>query len=98
MEVAFEDSQLQKLEADTSYDSRYPPGIGKVFRRRMQLIRSAPDERDFYQWRSINFERLKGDRSDEYSMRLNDQWRLILSFRGKAPKKVVVLISIEDYH
>jgi proteic killer suppression protein len=98
VDVAFEDPQLQKLEDEKTRDGGYSPGVGKAFRKRMRLIRDAPDERDFYAFRSLNFERLKGKRSDQYSMRLNDQWRLILSFQGKAPNKTVVVISIEDYH
>lgn len=98
MDVAFEDPQLQKLERDKALDGGYSPGVGKTFRKRMQLIRDAPDERDFYQLRSLNFEKLKGGRSDQYSMRLNDQWRLVLGFRGKAPNKTVIVIGIEDYH
>jgi proteic killer suppression protein len=96
--VAFEEPPLQKLEKDKSLDGGYSPGVGKAFRKRMQLIRDAPDERDFFAMRSLNFERLKGNRSDQYSMRLNDQWRLILSFRGSVPNKTVVVIGIEDYH
>jgi proteic killer suppression protein len=98
VEVTFESPQLEELEKDKAHDARYPPGIGKVFRRRMQFIRAAPDERDFYQLRSLNFEKLKGDRIGQHSMRLNDQWRLILTFVGESPNKLVVIISIEDYH
>ena len=94
MDVAFEDPQLQKLEKDKSLDGGHSPGIGKAFRKRMQLIRDAPDERDFYALRSLNFEKLKGNRSDQYSMRLNDQWRLTMSFQGKAPNKTVVVAGI----
>jgi plasmid maintenance system killer protein len=31
-------------------------------------------------------------------MRLNKQWRLIIELEGIAPKKLVAVISIEDYH
>lgn len=31
-------------------------------------------------------------------MRLNDQWRLILKLEKRADGKVVVIISIADYH
>jgi proteic killer suppression protein len=96
--VAFEDPQLQKLEKDKSLDGGYSPGVGKAFRKRIQFIRDSPDEREFHAMRSLNFEKLKGNRSEQYSMRLNDQWRLILGFQGKAPSKTVVVMSIEDYH
>lgn len=98
MEIAFEDIALEQLEADAKFDAGHPPAIVKAFRKRMQFIRSAIDERDFRSMRSLNFERLKGERSHQYSMRLNDQWRLIVELHGEAPKKTVVVVSIEDYH
>ena len=64
----------------------------------MQQIRAAADERDFYAIRSLHFEKLSGRRQDQYSMRLNDQYRLILEIAGGAADKVIVIVGIEDYH
>jgi proteic killer suppression protein len=64
----------------------------------MQMIRAALDERDFYAMKSLRFEKLKGARQKQHSMRLNDQWRLILEFEGEGATKVVVVCEIEDYH
>lgn len=63
-----------------------------------RFIRAATDERDFYAMKSLHFEKLKGKRSRQYSMRLNDQWRLILEMEGKGNDKVLVIVAIEDYH
>ncbi|MBA2731453.1 MAG: type II toxin-antitoxin system RelE/ParE family toxin [Acidobacteria bacterium] len=98
MEIAFENESLDRLETDAKFDAGYSPAIVKAFRKRMQFIRDSIDERDFRAMRSLNFERLKGERSHQYSMRLNDQWRLILELHGEAPNKTVVVVSIEDYH
>jgi proteic killer suppression protein len=64
----------------------------------MQQIRSAMDERDFYALKSLRFEKLQGKRQHQRSIRINDQWRLILEIVGEAPKKTVWIIGIEDYH
>ena len=48
--------------------------------------------------RSLRFEKLQPPRSHQFSMRLNDQWRLILEFEGKGASKVTVIVAIEDYH
>ena len=98
MEVSFKDESLDKVETDPGETGGFPQPVVTVFRKRLQLIRSALDERDFYQLKSLHFEKLKGTRAHQHSMRLNDQYRLILEFEGKAPNKVVVIISIEDYH
>ena len=98
MEVRFGTDSLRRLKADPEYDGGYAEGIVKTYRRRIRFIEQAPDERDFYHMNSLNFERLKGKRNHQYSMRLNDQWRLILEFSGKAPNKIIVVVGIEDYH
>jgi proteic killer suppression protein len=98
MEVRFKQPGLADLEADDSSEGGFSPGVAKAFRKRMQLIRGALDERDFYALKSLRFERLKGNRSHQHSMRLNDQYRLVLELEGKGPTKVVVIEGIEDYH
>lgn len=98
MEIIFKNATLDRLETEASFDGGLQEGLVKIFRKRMQQIRAAEDERDFYNLRSLRFEKLKGDRKHQYSMRLNDQWRLILEFDGKGQSKKTIVISIEDYH
>ncbi len=45
---------------------------------------------------SNHLEKLKGNRSDEWSIRINDQWRI--TFKYNADKKNFYDVSIEDYH
>lgn len=97
-DVTFRDTVLDRLETDASFDGGYESSIVKAFRKRMQQIRAAMDERDFYQWRSLRFEKLKGNRKHQHSMRLNDQWRLILELKEKGNQKTIVVVGIEDYH
>lgn len=47
--------------------------------------------------KSLHYEKLKGKRSHQRSMRLNDQFRLIVEIE-EANGRTVVVISIEDYH
>jgi proteic killer suppression protein len=98
MEVDFDDDRLVRLEIDGGYDAGYERAIVRGFRKLMQIIRSAPDERDFYALKGLHFEKLEGDRSHERSMKINKQWRLILELRGEAPNKRVLVKAIEDYH
>jgi proteic killer suppression protein len=49
-------------------------------------------------WKSLRFEKLQGDRAHQHSIRLNDQWRLIIEFDGTSPNKKIVIVGIEDYH
>jgi toxin HigB-1 len=98
MEVEFADDDLDKLETDPSFNGGHSKAIVRAFRKRLQLIRAALDERVFYSMRSLSFEKLKGARSRQYSMRLNDQWRLILEIKKGNPKNTIVVVGIEDYH
>ena len=97
-EIRFRDASLDKLDSDEKHDGGFSKAIVKAFRKRMQTIRSAVDERDFYSMGSLRFEKLKGERKHQYSMRLNDQWRLILEIEGGATNKVIWVVAIEDYH
>lgn len=98
MKVRFRDDKWDRLETDPKFDAGFPGPVVTKFRQRMQMIRAAPDERVFHRFVSLRFEKLKGKREHQYSMRLNDQWRLIVEFEGKARNKVVVVVGIEDYH
>jgi proteic killer suppression protein len=41
-------------------------------------------------------EALKGDRKGQYSVRINDQWRVCFEWRGRSPGPTEV--EIVDYH
>jgi proteic killer suppression protein len=98
MEVEFDDSDLDRLETDPHFNGTYATEVVRAFRKRMQQIRAFSNEREFYALRSLNFEKLKGDRDGQYSVRLNAKWRLILELRGSHPCKIVGIIEIVDYH
>jgi len=42
------------------------------------------------------FEKLKGDREGQYSIRINDQWRICFEWREEDPGPSTV--EIVDYH
>lgn len=98
MEVFFEDESLKRLEEDLAYDAGFERAIVRAYRMRLQLIRASQDERAFYHMKSLHFEKLKGALDGLHSMRLNKQWRLILKLRKEDSGKLVVVISISDYH
>ncbi len=97
VKIDFRDEKLRQLAIGKS-DSDYHPALVKVFRRRVYQIVSAVDERDIRLHKSLHFERLKGDRAHQHSIRLNDQFRLILELDDSVAEKTVVIVGIEDYH
>ena len=98
MEVRHDDPTLEQVEFDRSFTAGLAPGIVKAFRKTMQSIRAAVDERDIRERRAARLEKLSGKRSHQHSVRLNDQYRLIVALEGTAPNKIVVIVGIEDYH
>jgi proteic killer suppression protein len=97
LNVRHADPKLERLEFEGDYTAGFGPDLVKAFRKRMQFIRSAADKRDFYKMKSLHYEKLKGSRRHQRSMRLNDQFRLIVEIET-AGGRTVVILSIEDYH
>ena len=97
MEVEFDDPDLDRLETDAQFTSGLAPSIVKGFRKAMQHIRAAVDERDLYASRGFHFEKLKA-RGVERSMRLNKQYRLILEIHDGKHGRRAKIKGIEDYH
>ncbi|MBC7860170.1 MAG: type II toxin-antitoxin system RelE/ParE family toxin [Burkholderiaceae bacterium] len=98
MDVKFDDDDLDRLEIDAQFTAGHSQEVVRAYRKRMQQIRSFLDERDFYAAKALHFEKLKGDREGQHSIRLNLQWRLILEIRGSHPCKIVGIVEIVDYH
>ncbi len=98
MDVQFRTAVLARLEKDPSARPDLPPGIARKYAMRLTAIRAAPDVRDFYALKSLHFEKLKGNRSHQRSMRLNEQWRIVLELRESAQGTVVFVHDVEDYH
>lgn len=100
MEVRHADEELEKIEADANYNGKLCAALARSFRKVMNLIRSVANETELRHFRSLRFEKLRGNRSHQYSLRIDRQWRLIIEFelRSGQNNNVCVVISIEDYH
>ncbi len=96
MRLRFRSAALERLETEDS--QAYAEAVTARYRHRLNFIRQAPDERDFRAMKSLHFEQLKGNRSHQHSMRLNQQFRLILEFSGAGVERIIDVVGIEDYH
>lgn len=97
MELEFADPDLDRLEVDPRFTGGFAQAVVKSFRKKVQFLRSIRDERDLHAMRGLRFEKLAGARAHQHSIRLNDQWRLILEFKGEGQNRKVLVIAIEDY-
>ena len=99
MEVEFEDDDLERLYTEPDFRiPRMGPDLINQFRRKVGIVSAATDERDLRAMRSLRFEKLDGDRLGQSSIRLNDQWRLILHFYTRDDGRIAVVVEVVDYH
>lgn len=72
-----------------------PQNLHEMASFKLQLINNAGDIRDLKIPPGNKLKQLSGERSDEWSIRLNQQWRIV--FRYEKPDKFLD-VGIEDYH
>ena len=72
----------------------FPSDLFKIARRKLGLIEDAVEQKDLRIPPGNRLETLKGDRVGQYSIRINDQWRIC--FRWK--DGTTLDVEIVDYH
>lgn len=98
MRVEYQDEGLRRLAEELDFrPRRWGPDVIKAYRKKVQIIHAAKDERDLRALRSLRLEQLSGDRAGTSSIRLNDQFRLILTFKTENGR-VAVILELVDYH
>jgi toxin HigB-1 len=98
MQMEFTTHRIERLATDRDFTAGFDRSIVRAFRKVVGFLAQASDERDLYAYKALHFEKLKGNRSHQRSLRLNKQFRLIVEIRQMHPKNVIVVIGIEDYH
>ena len=73
---------------------RIPQDIQQTAYRKLRYLHRAKDLNDLRIPPSNRLEKLKGDRAGQYSIRINDQWRICFVWQGDDAYEV----KITDYH
>jgi toxin HigB-1 len=71
-------------------------GIERAARLKLDRLESATSMQDLAALPGNRFEALAGDRKGQYSIRINDQWRVCFEWPESSPGPVNV--EIVDYH
>jgi len=71
-------------------------GVERAAQLKLDRLEAAVELRDIAALPGNRFEALKGDRKGQYSIRINDQWRICFEWPGGAPGPSDV--EIVDYH
>lgn len=93
MIVSFGDKTTQKIW-DGEWVKGFSTDIQDTARRKLRMLNNSIDVKDLMIPPSNRLEKLKGNRKDFYSIRVNDQWRLIFRWKNGNAFNVELI----DYH
>lgn len=98
MRMRFADSKIALVETDKFHKLGLPMPVIKTARLRLQFLREAIDERDLRAMKSLNFKKRKGAQDGEYTIRVNDQYRITFLIDEERHPHELVILSIGDTH
>lgn len=90
---SFADKETAKIW-EGEFSKRIPNEIQAIARRKLRMINNAELLNDVRIPPSNKLKKLKGNRKDQYSIRINNQWRITFKWLNQNPHEV----KIEDYH
>ena len=94
MIVSFRDKRTREF-AEGKYVKPFS-GFSRQAEMKLDQLEAATTVQDLARLPGNRLEALKGDRKGQYSIRINDQWRICFEWPGKSPGPVNV--EIVDYH
>jgi len=90
---SFRDRETAKI-LSRERSTRLPADIQQVAYRKLRMLNNAQGLADLRIPPGNRLEKLSGDREGQYSIRINDRWRICFDWReGDA-----YLVEVADYH
>jgi proteic killer suppression protein len=98
MQIIFKTLELKQLYLipvdDIKGKLSFQKSLIERYKNRIALLESIEKITDLYSFKSLHFEKLKGDKTGQSSIRLNDQYRLIIEqINDEVIKILIVQIS-----
>ena len=90
---SFADAETERI-FQGSVSRKLPPSIQRTARRKLMYLHTAQDVRDLLAPPGNRLEELRGSRAGQYSIRINDQWRICFRWVKAGARDV----EIVDYH
>jgi toxin HigB-1 len=98
MEVVYRDKRLALLETDQAHQTKLPMAVVGSYRRKVIQLKAAPDERTLRNLKGLHYEKLRGDRDGQRSIRLNDAWRAIFTLDESQIPPCIELLEITNHY
>ena len=100
MEIEFTQDHLKELYQNgksSSKKHRFQKDIIKRYINTIDKLRAAHKIEDLYPVKSLNYEKLSGDKKGLESVRVNDKYRIefISSIEGKEPYTITICRIVE---
>jgi len=93
--VSFRDEETELIwRGSFSKKIKLPTGLHNLARRKLRMIAAATALETLRIPPHNRLERLKGDREGQWSIRINDQWRICFQLKNGSAHDV----DITDYH
>ncbi len=89
----FKDDETEKV-FHRERSKKLPPDIQQVALRKLRMVNNAYTITDLRIPPANRLEKLSGDRAGQYSIRINDQWRICFEWKSNNAYDV----EITDYH
>ena len=90
---SFKDKEAERIWRG-EFSRRLPREIQEVARRKLRMLNAARAVQDLRIPPANRLEALKGNRGGQFSIRINDRWRICFRFfAGQASE-----VEIVDYH
>ena len=89
----FKDKETQKV-FNGYFSKKLPVDIQRMARRRLRIFHRAEKLATIVEIGGNQFEKLKGNREGQYSIRINDQFRICFEWKNGNAYNV----EITDYH
>ncbi|MCK4908210.1 MAG: type II toxin-antitoxin system RelE/ParE family toxin [Spirochaetes bacterium] len=90
---SFKDKETTKIW-NQKYSKRFPTEIQKTSLRKLILLHRSKNLNDLKIPPGNKLEKLSGNRKGQYSIRINDQWRICFYWKTGIASEV----EITDYH
>lgn len=98
MDIVFADSDLAEIEGVDAGKTGFPVSVIRAVRKKLTAIRASPDDRTLRNWKSLHYEKLKGDRAGQRSIRVNEKYRIVFTLDSETVPQKATILAIEDYH
>ncbi len=90
---SFGDKEIEKIWNGIQ-SRKLPPEIQNVARRKLRMINNAQNINDLRVPPANHLEKMSGNYSGFYSIRINNQWRIIFNWQNDNASEVQII----DYH